>query len=51
MMDAWVTDPDHPIKAEHKTILELYSALTEEEIVYVRELQKCYDESRCYFSQ
>lgn len=51
MMDVWVTDPEHPIKAEHKTILELYSALTDEEIVYVRELQKCYDEARCYFSQ
>jgi hypothetical protein len=35
MLDSWVADPDHPVKAEHRTILELYSALTEEEIVYV----------------
>jgi hypothetical protein len=31
--------------------MELYCQLTEDELVYVHELQKCYDESRCYFVQ
>jgi hypothetical protein len=30
-------------------MMELYSQLTEDEFVYVHELQKCYDESRCFF--
>ncbi len=51
MFNTWVADPNQPVKAEHKMILELYTALTENKIVYVHELQKYYDESRCYFSQ
>ncbi len=33
MFETWVSDPDHPVKTEHKMILELYTALTEDEIV------------------
>ena len=32
-------------------MMELYAQLTEDELVYVHELQKCYDEARCYFVQ
>jgi hypothetical protein len=31
-------------------MMELYCQLTEDELVYVHELQKCYDESRCFLS-
>jgi hypothetical protein len=31
--------------------LELYSQLTDDEFLYVQELQRAYDESRCYFVQ
>jgi hypothetical protein len=32
-------------------MMELYAQLTEDELVYVHELQKCYDETRRYFVQ
>jgi hypothetical protein len=51
MMDAWIRDPQNPIQEKDRPMLELYSQLTEDELVYVHELQKCYDEARCYFVQ
>jgi hypothetical protein len=51
MMDAWIRDPQNPIQDKDRPILELYSQLTEDELVYVHELQKCYDEAHCYFVQ
>jgi hypothetical protein len=51
MMDAWIRDPQNHIQDKDRPMLELYSQLTEDELVYVHELQKCYDEARCYFVQ
>jgi hypothetical protein len=51
MMDEWIRDPHDPLQDKDRPMMELYSQLTEDELVYVHELQKCYDEARCYFVQ
>jgi hypothetical protein len=51
MIDTWVEDEDHPITETDRRPLELYAQLTDDEFLYVQELQRVYDESRCYFSQ
>jgi hypothetical protein len=42
---------DHRVTQEDKHTLELYTQLTDDEFLYVQELQRVYDESRCYFVQ
>ena len=51
MMDVWIDDDDHPVTETDRHPLELYTQLTDDEFLYVQELQRVYDESRCYFSQ
>ncbi len=51
MIDTWVRDEDHKVNEENRHALELYSQLTDDEFLYVQELQRVYDESRCYFVQ
>ena len=51
MIDVWVDDDDHPVIETDRRPLELYVQLTDDEFLYVQELQRVYDESRCYFSQ
>ena len=51
MLNEWIDDPDNPITEKERPMMELYAQLTEDELVYVHELQKCYDETRCYFVQ
>ena len=51
MLDEWIDDPSNPITEKERPMMELYAQLTEDELVYVHELQKCYDESRCFFVQ
>ena len=60
MVEEWITgigdsdDDDHqPPRAAEKDRhpLELYSQLTDDEFPYVQELQRVYDESRCFFVQ
>jgi hypothetical protein len=51
MLDEWIADPNNPLKEKDRPMMELYAQLTEDELVYVHELQKCYDEARCYFNQ
>jgi hypothetical protein len=51
MLDTWIDDPQNPLQDKDRPMMELYCQLTEDELVYVHELQKCYDESRCYFVQ
>ncbi len=51
MLNEWIDDPDNPIAEKDRPMMELYAQLTEDELVYVHELQKCYDEARCYFVQ
>jgi hypothetical protein len=50
IIDTWVGDKDHPVTDE-RHLLELYAQLTDDEFLNVQELQRVYDESRCYFSQ
>jgi hypothetical protein len=51
LLDGWIADPNNPLKEKDRPMMELYAQLTEDELVYVHELQKCYDEARCYFVQ
>ena len=51
LLDAWIADPQNPLQDKDRPMMELYCQLTEDEFVYVHELQKCYDESRCFFVQ
>ena len=51
MIDTWVDDPDHVVTEQDRHPLELYAHLTDDEFLYVQELQRVYDESRCYFVQ
>ncbi len=50
-IDEWVDDDDHLVTETDRHPLELYTQLTDDEFLYVQELQRVYDESRCYFSQ
>jgi hypothetical protein len=51
IIEAWVRDDEHRVTQEDKHTLELYTQLTDDEFLYVQELQRVYDESRCYFVQ
>jgi hypothetical protein len=51
MIDTWVKDEEHEVGEENRHALELYAQLTDDEFLYVQELQRVYDESRCYFVQ
>jgi hypothetical protein len=51
MIDTWVDDDDHVVTEQDQHPLELYAQLTDDEFLYVQELQRVYDESRCYFVQ
>jgi hypothetical protein len=51
IIDKWIDDEDHPITEQERHPLELYAQLTDDEFLYVQELQRVYDESRCYFVQ
>jgi hypothetical protein len=51
MIDTWVNDDDHAVTEQDRHPLELYAQLTDDEFLYVQELQRVYDESRCYFVQ
>jgi hypothetical protein len=51
IIDDWVKDEDHRVTANDRHPLELYAQLTDDEFLYVQELQRVYDESRCYFVQ
>jgi hypothetical protein len=51
MIDTWAKDEDHEVGEENRHALELYAQLTDDEFLYVQELQRVYDELRCYFVQ
>ncbi len=51
IIDKWVDDDDHPITEQERHSLELYAQLTDDEFLHVQELQRVYDESRCYSVQ
>jgi hypothetical protein len=51
IIDEWVKDSDHRVTEHDRHPLELYAQLTDDEFLYVQELQRVYDESRCYFVQ
>ncbi len=46
-----MADEDHAVTERDRHPLELYAQLTDDEFLYVQELQRVYDESRCYFVQ
>jgi hypothetical protein len=51
IVDNWIDDIDHPVTQKDRHPLELYAQLTDDEFLYVQELQRVYNESRCYFVQ
>jgi hypothetical protein len=51
IIDEWIKDEDHRMTTDDRHPLELYAQLTDDEFLYVQELQRVYDESRCYFVQ
>jgi hypothetical protein len=51
IIDTWVKDEDHEVTEEDRHPLEVYAQLTDDEFLCVQELQRVYDESRCYFVQ
>ena len=51
IIDNWIDDDEHPVTEKDRHPLELYAQLTDDEFLYVQELQRVYDESRCYFVQ
>jgi hypothetical protein len=42
---------DSGVTEANRKILSMYISLTASEFIYVMELQRAYDEARCYFSQ
>ena len=51
IVQTWIDDPDHPATEDCRHVLELYAQLTDSEFSYVADLQKIYDETRCFFLQ
>jgi hypothetical protein len=47
----WIDDTEHPITEADKPVLLHYCELNDSELLYVRELQRVYDATRCYFVQ
>ena len=50
-IESWLTSDPPKITDSDKYPLELYCQLTDDELIYVQELQRVYDEARCYFVQ
>ncbi len=51
VLDAIIADKDSEFNETDRKIISMYISLTASEFIYVLELQKAYDEARCYFSQ
>jgi hypothetical protein len=51
ILETLVTEPDSGINEQDLKILSIYILLTASEFIYVLELQRAYDETRCYYSQ
>jgi hypothetical protein len=51
VLDEMVLIKDSGVTEADRKILSMYISLTASEFIYVLELQKAYDEARCYFSQ
>jgi hypothetical protein len=51
MLEALTRDPDSGAREKDKKLKQMYLSLTASEFLYVRELQRAYDETRCYFCQ
>ena len=50
-LEEWIADPDHPVEETERTLLTLYASLAPAEYLYVAELVRVYDATRCYFLQ
>ena len=51
LLDAMITEPESGVGKKDKKIVQMYLSLNASEFLYVRELQRAYDETRCYFCQ
>ena len=50
-IEIWITSDPPQASEKDRRSLELYCQLTDDEFIYVQELQRVYDEARCYFVQ
>ncbi len=50
-IETWITSDPPQASEKDRRSLELYCQLTDEEFIYIQELQRVYDEARCYFVQ
>jgi hypothetical protein len=51
IIEEWIRDPRHAADDTCRHSLELYAQLNDSEFSYVIELQRTYDETRCFFLQ
>ena len=46
-LEEWIADPDHPVEETERTLLTLYASLAPAEYLYIAELVRVYDATRC----
>ena len=51
IIEEWIHDPKHTADDTCRRPLELYAQLNDSEFLYVTDLQRTYDEARCFFLQ
>jgi hypothetical protein len=51
LLDAMTQEAESGVGKKDKKIVQMYLSLNASEFLYVRELQRAYDETRCYFCQ
>jgi hypothetical protein len=51
-IDSWISsDPPQATERDRHPLELFYCQLTDDELIHVQELQRVYDEARCYFVQ
>jgi hypothetical protein len=51
LLDAMTTEAESGVGKKDKKIVQIFLSLNASEFLYVRELRRAYDETRCYFCQ
>ena len=51
LLEEMIAEPDSGVTEQDRKILSMYISLTSSEFMYVLELQRAYDETRCYYCQ
>ena len=51
LLEEMIAEPDSGVTEQDRKMLLMYISLTSSEFMYVLELQRAYDETRCYYCQ